>query len=252
MKKKVRLFVSMFLVGALFMGTLTGCSTSVSDGNGNSFSNRGNYSSEGIATSLSNSEKDGLLYMAEEEKLARDVYMYLNELWGVPVFENIAEAEQTHMDAVLSLINNHNLESPISSDSPGEFTNPDLKALYDQLTTTGAKSIVDALKVGAAVEEIDIIDLNEYLKVVTSQDIINVYENLKNGSESHLRAFVSQLENHSITYTPQYLSLEEYNAIINGSNNNQQGNDGTSNSNSNGNNNSSGNNGNGGNGSGGN
>lgn len=252
MKKKVRLFVSMFLVGALLVGALTGCSTSVSGGNGNSFSNRGNYASGGIATSLSNSERDSLFYMAEEEKLARDVYIYLNELWRLPVFENIAEAEQTHMDAVLSLISNHNLESPVSSNSPGEFTNPDMKALYDQLTTTGAKSIVDALKVGAAVEEIDIIDLDEYLKVVTSKDVINVYENLKSGSESHLRAFVSQLENYSIIYTPQYLSAEKYNAIINGSNNNQRGNAGTSNANGNGNNNSSWNNGNGGNSSGGN
>jgi len=253
MKKKVRLFVSMFLVGVLLMGFLTGCSTSVSSGNGNSFGNIGNYASEGIATSLSNSEKDGLLYMAEEEKLARDVYTYLNKLWGMQVFENIAEAEQTHMDSVLSVINNHNLEIPAISNTPGEFNNPELQALYDQLTTTGAKSIVDALKVGAAIEEIDIIDLDDYLKVVTSQDIINVYENLKNGSENHLRAFVSQLENYGITYTPQYLSVEEYNSIINASNNNEQGSAGPSNANGNGNNNGGSNSyANGGNGSGGN
>ncbi|MBP9019516.1 MAG: DUF2202 domain-containing protein [Bacteroidales bacterium] len=250
MKKKVRLFVSMFLVGVLLMGFLTGCSTSVSSGNGNSFGNIGNYASEGIATPSSDAEKDSLLYMAEEEKLARDVYTYLNKLWGMQVFENIAEAEQTHMDSVLSVINNHNLEIPAISNTPGEFNNPELQALYDQLTTTGAKSIVDALKVGAAIEEIDIIDLDDYLKVVTSQDIINVYENLKNGSESHLRAFVSQLENYGITYTPQYLSVEEYNAIINASNNNKQGNTGPSNAN--GNNNGGGKSTNGGNGSGGN
>ena len=250
MKKKVRLFVSMFLVGVFLMGFLTGCSTSVSSGNGNSFGNIGNYASEGIATPSSDAEKDSLLYMAEEEKLARDVYTYLNKLWGMQVFENIAEAEQTHMDSVLSVINNHNLEIPAISNTPGEFNNPELQALYDQLTTTGAKSIVDALKVGAAIEEIDIIDLDDYLKVVTSQDIINVYENLKNGSESHLRAFVSQLENYGITYTPQYLSVEEYNAIINASNNNKQGNTGPSNAN--GNNNGGGKSTNGGNGSGGN
>lgn len=55
--------------------------------------------------------------MAEEEKLARDVCTYLNNLWGRQAFANITEAEQTHMDSVLSLISKYNLESPIKSDA---------------------------------------------------------------------------------------------------------------------------------------
>ena len=252
MKKKVKLLISTLLVGVFTLFAFSGCSTVTSNGKGNSNGNgNSDYTSERTAN-LSSSEVEGLLYMAEEEKLARDVYAYLNDLWGTQLFDNIAQSEQTHMDALLSLISKHNLESPIMSDSAGVFMNATLKALYEQLIETGAKSEVDALKVGAAIEEIDIIDLDEYTKVSTSQDILNIYENLKSGSESHLRAFVSQLEKYGITYTPQYLSVEEYDAIISGSNNGQQGNTGSQasvNSNTSGNN---GNNGNGGSGNGGN
>lgn len=250
MKKKVRLLISVLLVGIFILVAFSGCSTATNNGKGNPDGN-GNYTGDSTAN-LSSSEVEGLIYMVEEEKLARDVYTYLSNLWGIQVFDNIAQAEQTHMDAVLSLISKHNLENPITSDSMGEFTDVHLKSLYEQLITTGAKSEVDALKVGAAIEEIDIIDLDEYIKVSTSQDILNVYENLKSGSESHLRAFVSQLEKYGINYTPQYLSLEEFNLIISGSNNGQQGNissQASGNSNASRNN---GKNGNGGNGNGGN
>lgn len=254
MKKKVKLLISTLLVGAFVMVAFSGCSTLASNGKGNSNGNgNGNYASDSTV-GLSSSEVEGLIYMIEEEKLARDVYTYLNDLWGIQVFGNISESEQTHMDALLSLISKHSLESPITSDSAGVFTNATLKALYEQLIETGAKSEVDALKVGAAIEEIDIVDLDEYMKISTSQDILNVYQNLKSGSENHLRAFVSELEKYGIKYAPQYLSLEEYNAIISDSNNGQKGNTGSQNSgNSNANgNNGNGNSGNGGNGNGGN
>jgi len=43
----------------------------------------------------------------------------------------------------------------------GEFTDADLQALYDQLIRQGNESAADALKVGLAIEEIDILDLQE-------------------------------------------------------------------------------------------
>ncbi len=45
-----------------------------------------------------------ILYLREEEKLARDVYLKLAERWQLPIFENIARAEQRHMDLVLQVI----------------------------------------------------------------------------------------------------------------------------------------------------
>jgi len=53
---------------------------------------------------LSAGDAENLAFMREEEKLARDVYLYLFEFWGQLIFENIAAGEQQHMDAVWSLM----------------------------------------------------------------------------------------------------------------------------------------------------
>jgi len=49
---------------------------------------------------ISAAEQADLLHMFEEEKLARDVYRVLGQVWSLPVFANIAESEQSHMDLV--------------------------------------------------------------------------------------------------------------------------------------------------------
>lgn len=165
------------------------------------------------AGELSEAEKEGILYMREEEKLARDVYLKLYEIWGLQIFRNIADSEQTHMYAVKLLISRYNLEDPAPS-GVGKFSNPTLQELYYQLVELGSKSLEDALKVGAMIEEIDIVDLKKHINETDNQDIILVYENLMKGSRNHLRAFVSQLESRGIEYAPQYLSPEEYQAII--------------------------------------
>jgi hypothetical protein len=167
------------------------------------------------AGELSDSEAEGILYMREEEKLARDVYLKLHEIWGLTIFENIANSEQTHMEAIKTLIDRYNLDDPAEGKDVGEFTNQVLQELYNQLVEGGSQSLENALKVGAAVEEIDIIDLQQYIAQTDKNDIKLVYENLMKGSRNHLRAFVSVIERHGWTYQPQYLSQEAFDEIIN-------------------------------------
>lgn len=162
---------------------------------------------------LTQEEIDGLLWMREEEKLARDVYLTLYETYGLQIFQNIANSEQMHMDAVLSLLEKYGIEDP-AVDEVGIFTNPELQALYDQLIAMGSRSIEDALKVGALIEETDIKDLEEWITKTDNADIIQVYENLMAGSENHLRAFTTVLQNYGVTYEPQVISEDEYNKII--------------------------------------
>jgi hypothetical protein len=153
--------------------------------------------------------------MREEEKLARDVYLTLYEQWGLPVFQNIANSEQTHMEAIKTLIDRYGLDDPVTGNDVGEFSDPTLQSLYDELTASGRESLAAALKVGAAIEEIDIIDLEEYLSKTDEADIVRVYENLMRGSRNHLRAFVSTLERQEgESYEPQYLDPETYDEII--------------------------------------
>ena len=167
---------------------------------------------------LSVDEITDLLFMREEEKLARDVYLALFEQWGIPVFQNIAASEQAHMDALLNLINQYGLEDSAAGNNAGVFSDPDLQALYNQLIATGSQSLADALIIAAAVEEIDILDLQGSLVQTSNGDIVPVYQNLLAGSENHLRAFVSSWERQTgEVYQPQYLNQNEYADIMGGS-----------------------------------
>ncbi len=67
------------------------------------------------ASGLTEAEVEGLLYMREEEKLAHDVYVTLYGIWGTPVFQNIANSEQTHTEAVKNLLDIYGLEDPPSA-----------------------------------------------------------------------------------------------------------------------------------------
>ena len=164
---------------------------------------------------LSVAEAAGLSYMREEEKLAHDVYVVLYEKWGLRVFQNISQSEQTHTEAVKALLDRYGLPDPAAS-TAGVFNNPDLQALYNDLVARGSQSLAEALKVGAAIEEIDILDLEKHLAETDNADIQQVFNSLKNGSYNHLRAFVSNLSTRAgESYQPQYLSLETYESIIN-------------------------------------
>lgn len=166
---------------------------------------------------LSDAEINSLIFMREEEKLARDVYLALYDLWGLQLFNNIANSEQTHTDAVANLLEKFDIPDPTDTSPAGKFVNPDLQGLYDELTQIGAKSLGDALKVGAAIEEIDILDLQEALEIIEEESIRQVYENLQSGSENHLRAFTATFERQTgEVYQPQYLSQDAYDEIVSG------------------------------------
>lgn len=163
---------------------------------------------------LNQQEIDALYFMVEEEKLARDVYSYLYQQWNLAIFNNITGSEQNHMDSVKDLLVRYDLEDP-SSAQAGVFENADLQALYNQLIAQGSQSLKDALLVGGAIEEIDILDLQARLAQTDQVDIQLVFESLLNGSTNHLNAFSSNYSRQSgDTYQPQYMSQDAYQSII--------------------------------------
>lgn len=169
-------------------------------GNGNGIDNgNGNGNGDGTvittipASDLSAEEAAALLYMREEEKLARDVYNQLYVLWGTPVFQNIAASEQNHMDEIKLLLDRYGLTDPALG--PGQFTDPNLQALYDQLVAQGSVSLADALNVGVLVEQTDIADLQSRLAQTDNADIQWVFNNLLSGSYNHLAAFTGEQGN---------------------------------------------------------
>ena len=158
---------------------------------------------------------EGLLFMREEEKLARDVYEYLAEKWGMGIFTSIAKSEVSHMEAVLNLIENQDLSDPVGENGLGIFSNPDLQELYDLLVDQGSESLDAALLVGGAIEEIDILDLQRYLDQIDDPAIIQVYDNLLRGSIKHLGAFIRTYERQTgDIYQPQHLSQAELDQLL--------------------------------------
>lgn len=165
---------------------------------------------------LSDAEEAGLLWVREEEKLARDVYLALGEQWDATVFANIAVSDQAHMDAMLDLLVAYDLDDPAAGQPEGSFTDPELQALYDSLMAKGSTSLIAALEVGATIEDLDILDLTTRAAETDEADIQSVYANLTDGSRNHLQAFVRQLTARGVTYTPVYITQAEFDAIIAG------------------------------------
>ncbi|MGB5227631.1 MAG: DUF2202 domain-containing protein [Eudoraea sp.] len=165
---------------------------------------------------LSQIEKDALLFMMEEERLAKDVYDRLFAVWGINQFENIAKSEQSHMDAVENLLKQYNL--PYTILDAGTFQNTDLQAAYDILVAQGEVNIIGALTSGATIEDLDIYDLEEWMTKIENAEVLNVFTKLQCGSRNHLRAFIGSLDLSGEIYTPKFITLTEYEQIINSEN----------------------------------
>ncbi len=157
--------------------------------------------------------------MRGEEKLARDIYLTVYKKWNSRIFSNIAKAEQTHTNAVKVLMEKYSIQDHVkaTNDKMGVFENKKLQEIYNNLVKKGS-TLLEALKVGTMVEELDIKDLQEHLKNTDNKDIQLVYKNLMKASRNHLRAFMKLIKRQDGTYTPQYLSIEEFNQITNSPN----------------------------------
>ncbi|MDQ5769809.1 DUF2202 domain-containing protein [Thiothrix subterranea] len=171
-------------------------------------------------TTLTADETATLLFVREEEKLARDVYLTLFNKWGTKTFQNIAlNSEQQHMDVMGTLVDTYNLQDPVVIDTIGAFTDPVLLGLYQDLVMRGSTSLNDGLLVGGFIEEFDINDLQEAIDEANAgskpADIIVAYTNLMCGSRNHLRSFVGQIEKNGVDYQAQVIPQATVDAIVN-------------------------------------
>ena len=162
---------------------------------------------------LSQDEINDLSFLREEEKLARDVYIYAYNIYQINIFNSISNSEQSHMNSVLSLMIKYGIPDSASTEI-GVFNNPILQELYYTLTELADISSIQALTVGAIIEDLDINDIDHFINNTTKQDLLDMYDNLTCGSKNHIRAYTNQLENNGVTYTPQYLSVAYYNEIL--------------------------------------
>lgn len=217
-----KLFITLLLVGLLPVFLLAqGNQHGNGPGKGGKGSGKGfNGGIEALIANLpyqelSNAEKTGMLRMREEEKLAHDVYMTLFRTWDHRMFKNIARSEYRHMEAVKAMLKKYNIPDPITDNTIGIFSDPELQTLYINLTADGSVSLIEALRIGAYIEDLDLFDLQKFLKRADNSDLKTLYQNLMKGSRNHLRAFFSQLTQNGASYKGQHLSQAEIDAIVN-------------------------------------
>ena len=211
-----------FRNGALMLGLLLIAAASVwaQRGQGPGMNGSGN---RGMCLALINStpkqfldsmEASGLVYMREEEKLAHDIYATLHSKWGLRVFGNISQSEDRHSDVIKLLLDRYELPDPAANNPVGVFQNEGLQTLYGSLMKQGESSLKSAMRVGAIIEDLDIRDLEKAAAATDNSDLKLIYQNLRQASENHLRAFVRQLAAAGESYTPQYITPEAFSEIV--------------------------------------
>ena len=165
--------------------------------------------------SLSADEEADLMVLREEEKVARDAYLKMHEVYEIDIFINIADAEQSYTDAVKIILDKYLIADPVTDDTVGLFTNLGLQAIYDALVTAGSQSLEAAIKVGVEIEELGINGIRIFRERTDKEDILSVYDSLEKGSRNHLRSFWKLLTDNGYSYTPKHLSQEAFDAIVN-------------------------------------
>lgn len=131
---------------------------------------------------------DMLVFLAQEEKVAKDLYTVIGAEYGVRPMTNISKSETQHQSAVIALLAKYGYDDPTTGLAVGEFEDPALQALYDQLYAS-VTDYASAIAVGVAVEETDIADILEMLEADLPSDVQTVLDNLLKGSYNHLAAF---------------------------------------------------------------
>lgn len=142
---------------------------------------------------LTETEVEDLLFMREEEQMAHDLYTLWSNMYSVPIFGNIAQAEETHANEVQFLLDRYQIQTNNIGNLSAGFSNPTIQTMSVSLAERGNTSLTDALMAGVMIEEQDISDLDKVLANTSREDLKVVYGNLKSGSENHLSAFNMQL-----------------------------------------------------------
>ncbi|WP_239141378.1 DUF2202 domain-containing protein [Actinoplanes campanulatus] len=138
---------------------------------------------------LSEPQKTTLVAMAQEEKVAHDLYTALAGKYDAVVFDRIAASEARHLTVVRTLLSRYGVADPTAGKAAGQFSDPAVQASYDALLAQGKAGQAAALRVGVTVEQTDIADLTAALEGLSAPDVTQVYTQLRMASQHHLAAF---------------------------------------------------------------
>ena len=157
-------------------------------------------------------EETALLKIWQDQKLSRDLYQSFYTVYPLPIYANMLSDAQHHMDFVHILLGKFGVSVP--QDVAGLFTDQEAQNLFDLMLNVGNGSAVEALRQGAAAEDMIIDELQILLPQTDNLEIQIIYQNLLKSARNHLRLIVKELSQAGIDYNPQYISYDDFTAII--------------------------------------
>jgi len=166
-------------------------------------------------STLSQDLKDAITYMYNEEGLAHDVYLDINneliakdDINVTQLYKIATNSENKHIEWVDELAIKYDLNmttydptlEPYSKEGIGDgnYSVNHIQDLYDLLYKKGIKSKKDALEVGCMVEVVDVKDLEEYIALAVASnatDVLKIFNQLIEGSYVHYWSFDTALMN---------------------------------------------------------
>jgi len=138
---------------------------------------------------LTAAQKTTLAAMAEEEKLAHDLYQAFADKYDAVVFDRIAAAETRHLATVRVLLDRYGITDPTAGKALGQFATADVQGTYGAYVREGNASLDAALGVGEKVERADIAALEKAQDGLDAPDVELAYQHLLVASRHHLAAF---------------------------------------------------------------
>jgi len=136
-------------------------------------------------------QQSTLQAMAEEEKLAGDLYREFATKYPAVVFDRIGAAEDQHLAAVRGMLDRYGLSDPTAGRPAGQFATASVQATYDRLLAQGLTDQTAALAVGRQVEQAGIASLQRAAAGLDAPDVSLVYQHLLAASQHHLATFTA-------------------------------------------------------------
>lgn len=138
---------------------------------------------------LTEAQRTTLAQLAQEDKLAHDLYAAFADKYDAMVFDHIAASETAHLTALRTLMQRYGVSDPTKDVAAGKFSDPAVQTTYDQLLASGSGSEQAAFAAGKRVEQTDLDDLQRALTGLDAPDAKQVYTHLVDASKRHLAAF---------------------------------------------------------------
>lgn len=202
-----------FILTFIFIFSFYGCGDSQKVAEDTGYSAILDLDSFPLAT-LNSEQKFALAHMWNEEKLAHDLYLALNEVQAASQFVNIAtKSEVTHIELVENLVARYDInitnladytiaysEAELRAMDAGVFGVSEIQTLYNDLYNRGKINLQAALEVGCIVEVVDVDDLNIYINDTSyPEDLVSTFKILRDGSYKHYWAFDGALKQRGVS-----------------------------------------------------